>query len=288
MALRKGHQRRYDGRKRDPEHSEADGSSLWELSPLLMHFHPSVALFASRLITHESMPAKPDLAQNTLMHFLDRFVYRNPKQQSITTRRGPSIMQPIGSTNVDHIAIAERSGLQQPVNSESFMNLSDDKIKPDEVFFHKYFSAISNGKRTKEKKAKKVKATLDSDDEDGDEDEIWKALVKSKPELDEAEDSDMSLEMDDLEYEPGPDDRHSDLDLDDDGGDAGFNDALGLGSDDDALVDSGSEVEILNNSTDEEGVPLNRAGKVDKKKRRKKLKSLPTFASADDYASMLN
>lgn len=290
MALRKGHQGRYDGRKRDPEFSGADGSGLWELSPLLTHFHPSVALFASRLMTHESMPPKPDLAQNTLMHFLDRFVYRNPKQQSATTRRGPSIMQPIGSIKLDHITIARQTGLQPPVNSESYTDLSDDKIKPDEVFFHKYFSATSKGRKMKEKKVKKPKDTQGSDDGDGNEDEIWKALVNSKPELDEAEDSDMSLGIDDPDSELGSDDGQFDLDLDNDDGDVEINDALGLGNDDDdddALVDSDSEVEASSDSEEARNTPLGRVEKGDKKKRRKKLKSLPTFASADDYAVML-
>ena len=88
----------YDGRKRDPGHAAADTSCLWELLPLQTHFHPSVHLFASRLLHSEPMAAKPDPTLHTLMHFLDRFVYRNPKSKTGTTH-GSSIMQPLAGTS---------------------------------------------------------------------------------------------------------------------------------------------------------------------------------------------
>ena len=296
MALPKDIEGQYDGKKRDPEFSNADRSSLWEISPLLMHFHPSVALFASRLLSHEPMPPKPDLAQNTLMHFLDRFVYRNPKQAS-TAPRGPSIMQPIASGNIHRIIVSERSGMQQPVNSESFTNLTDDKIKPDEVFFHRYFNADTKGQRArKEKLAKKRNATNDRGDEDGDEEEIWKALVSSKPELDEAEDIDVSLGMNDSNSELGFDGEDLAANSGEDEDDIAFNDIPGVGDGNDSLIGSESDVEFSGKEGQgrESGMEVNkvetpmRSSPDVKKKRRKKLKSLPTFASVEDYAAMLD
>src|SRR5438045_1081143 len=34
----------YDAKKRDPLYANAESSSLWELSPLLQHYHPTVQL----------------------------------------------------------------------------------------------------------------------------------------------------------------------------------------------------------------------------------------------------
>ena len=260
MALRKDREDQYDGRKRDPEYCNADKSSLWELSPLITHFHPSVALFASRLLHHEPMPPKPDLEQNTLMHFLDRFVYRNPKQSG-TQRRGPSVMQPVVGTTADHISISERSGLQHPVNSSSFGDISVDKIKPDEVFFHKYFSATSKGRKPKkEKQVKKRRDVDDSDDEGGeDEDEVWKALVNSRPELDEAEDSDgeeMDLDGFGSDGDSGEEEGFSDASFggDEDGdADSAFDDAFGISNDDEAVAGSTSKVDMASDEDMEVG-----------------------------------
>ncbi|KAL9000060.1 MAG: hypothetical protein Q9188_005753, partial [Gyalolechia gomerana] len=145
----------YDGRKRDPEHSDADKSCLWEILPFLTHYHPSVSLFATRLLTHAPLPPKPDLASHTLIHFLDRFVYRNPK--TTTPARGASIMQPLSSspafdtTNNNKSALLSsapsfKDRIKDPVNSEAFWKLEKDKVAADEVFFHKYFSAVGKGR----------------------------------------------------------------------------------------------------------------------------------------------
>ena len=298
MALRKDRKDQYDGRKRDPEYSNADKSSLWELSPLITHFHPSVALFASRLLHHEPMPPKPDLEQNTLMHFLDRFVYRNPKQSG-TQRRGPSVMQPVVGTTTDHISISERSGIQQPVNSSSFGDISVDNIKPDEVFFHKYFSATSKGRKPKKEKQIKRRKDIDDSGDEGidDEDEVWKALVNSRPELDEAEDSDgheMDLDEFGSEGDSGEEEGFSDASLgeDDDGdADTAFDDAFGISDDDEEIVGTASDVDMrserisrVDGDKDENST---KGRNAERKKQRKKLKSLPTFASADEYAKMI-
>ncbi|KAL9028943.1 MAG: hypothetical protein Q9196_002749, partial [Gyalolechia fulgens] len=97
------------------------------------------------------MPPKPDLASHTLIHFLDRFVYRNPK--TTTSARGASIMQPLTSSSAfdapNHqnklllsSAPSFKERVKQPVNSEAFRKQEADKVAADEVFFHKYFSAV--------------------------------------------------------------------------------------------------------------------------------------------------
>src|SRR5579859_4065950 len=168
----------YDPRKRDPLYANAENSSLWELSPLLTHFHPTVQLYAQNLIHAQPNTAKPDLALHTVKHFLDRFVYRNPKQKSVT--KGASIMQPLPGTDTNLIlGIKGLAKTEKAVNSEEWWRQQTDKIKPDEIFFHRFFV----GKEESEVKAlgKKRKRSGDDDSELG-EDEIWEALVKSSRE----------------------------------------------------------------------------------------------------------
>ncbi len=61
----------YDPRKREPEYCGAAGSCIWELLPLLSHYHPSVSLHARQLLEGAQITATADLSLNTLSHFLD-------------------------------------------------------------------------------------------------------------------------------------------------------------------------------------------------------------------------
>ncbi|MGH0126400.1 UNVERIFIED_CONTAM: hypothetical protein FKN15_030264 [Acipenser sinensis] len=71
----------YDPMHRNPLYCGADSTSLWELKKLSEHFHPSVALFARTVLQGDFIQYTGDPLQDfTLMRFLDRFVYRNPKQ----------------------------------------------------------------------------------------------------------------------------------------------------------------------------------------------------------------
>ena len=288
---------KYDGRKRDPEYSNADKSCLWELTPLLMHYHPSVSLFATRLMTHCPMPPKPDLSLNTLIHFLDRFVYRNPKSVSTAKARGASIMQPLAGSESNALLVSRYSNKErarQPVNSEAFWRQESDKVGADEVFFHKYFSTLGRGReKAKKKKESRRKGEDDGSESEADEEEIWKALVESRPEVeggsdggfdDDDGDVDLGSEME----EGGADEGEGDLALEDEDDD----------DDDGALFDSEDEVPSdLERAFEKEVVqegkrkhaaaPAVELGEKRSKKRRR-LKNLPTFASAEDYAKMLD
>ena len=292
--------RQYDGRKRDPEHSNADYSCLWELTPFLQHYHPSVSLFASRLLTHDPMPPKPDLSLNTLIHFLDRFVYRNPKTTIVS--KGASIMQPMASGDSSALLVSAYSNKgrnRQPVNSEAFWKQESGKVGADEVFFHKYFNALGQGKeKVRKKKADKKRRDGEDSESEGDEDEIWKALVDSRPELDEGsdggvfgeDDSESEMEVLGDEDEGLGDGEGEDLDdvqlsdgsfdLDDDD-----KEAL-LDSDEDAPLEGGDLEDKLQLSKSKR--PTTPEAHEGRGAKRRRLKNLPTFASADDYAKMLD
>jgi len=167
----------YDFRKRDPLFAQAEESSLWELSPLLSHYHPTVQLYAENLLNAKPNIAKPDLALHSIKHFLDRFVYRNPKTKAAP--RGSSIMQPLPGTDTSLVLdIRGHAKTEMAVNSEEWRRQQIDKIKPDEIFFHKYFVAKEEG----EVKAFGKKRKRATEDTELDEDEIWEALVRSSKE----------------------------------------------------------------------------------------------------------
>lgn len=324
----------YDTRKRDPLYANADTSSLWELSPLLLHYHPTVQLYAENLLHAQPNTEKPDLALHSVKHFLDRFVYRNPKTKPVT--KGASIMQPLPGTDTSLIlGVKAHAKTEMAVNSEEWWKQQIDKIKPDEIFFHRYFVA----KEEREIKSLGKKRKRGGEDEDEmDEDEIWEALVKSSKEeggigdvdvdvddgdesvgwSDEEPDGDMVDEMNEEAY-----DSESDEDMDEDvdkeiGGGEGdvnafFDDEAEEVEDDDEEIDEMSEGEsrsgeVSSEESDESGdtdgrfefgdspsdimdsdeeIPIpTQQTNADRSKKRK-LKSLPTFASVEDYADLL-
>ena len=290
---------KYHGRKRDPKYSNAERSSLWELTPFLHHYHPSVALFATRLVTHNEMPPKPDLSLNTLIHFLDRFVYRNPRARNAP--KGSSIMQPMagGDSSALLLSAYSKSTNRQPVNSEAFWKQGTEQVNADEVFFHKYFRTLGKDKEKASKKQTERKVDADESGNESDEDDIWKALVESRPELEEGSDrgfgdEDIESDMQDNEDE----DHNSNLagkdEIDIGGLAEGAESLLDLDNEDDeAFLDSDDEMPSdLGEALDKEVGPskLESVAGPEMEKRgskRRRLKSLPTFASADDYAKML-
>ncbi|KAI9677086.1 MAG: hypothetical protein M1817_006925 [Caeruleum heppii] len=287
-------EKRYDGRKRDPEHSNADKSCLWELIPLIAHYHPSVTLFATRLLQNDTMPPKPDLSTHTLIHFLDRFVYRNAKASS--SQRGISIMQPLTGDQKGGILLSsgDNRKTQAPVNVEGFWRQKTEDVAVEEAFFHQYFNQVGKGRAAAEKHKKKQAKSKqdgqesDEDDDDDDEDEIWQALVQSRPEV-EGSEGDSDVDLDDLGSED-EDGLEEALEEADEGGSAGS-----LSSDAEPGFDFDSEEDALLASEDE--VDGNLPGGLDAgmassaattSKKRRKLKHLPTFASVEDYAGMMD
>lgn len=260
------------------------------------------------------MSGKPDLSLHTLIHFLDRFIYRAPKAS--TTTRGGSIMQPLaGSDAADRLVSVGKDRQYAPVNSEAFWKKKSDEVAAEDVFFHEYFNRLG---KDKEKKEKKSKDPAERDEEGEDEDEIWQALVNSKPEV-EGKESDDDLDMDDLESAYDDDE---DGDAEEGEGDEGviFNDESDEEMEDDVDADEGPEPPAKSTAkkprdeepsdedddfnmdvSDEEAfvgsdeeLPVDMGDKDDVKddakserKKRRKLKHLPTFASADDYAALL-
>lgn len=256
------------------------------------------------------------------MHFLDRFAYRNPRANAAAPR-GTSLMQPaLGATGVAGTLLGASvvpPAAAQPLNSEAFWSRRAADVAADEVFFHRYFAETAP-RRAAAKKAKKDKSGdggsdvgLDDVDDEGEapgEDEIWKALVGSRPELDvgseddeDDDEDDLSMESDEKDDDDGDGDEES---VDIEGSDddlAGLLESEEGGQDEDEDEQSGAlhldddAGSALFSSEDEaaatpaavpslEDVQARRRGDKREPRKRRKL-NLPTFASADDYAKLL-
>lgn len=235
----------YDSRKRDPNYANAHKSLLWEVSNFINHYHPTVSIYAQSLLDGKSQD-KPDLGLYTLSHFLDRFVYRNAKNKPTT--KGSSIMQPLGGAHTGSLLVRSTnvSDNSVPVNTEDWLSKKSQDIRPDEAFFHQYFTT----KASKIKSADSKSAQNGEDDEDElDDNEVWDALVKSRPEVeddsdddsvgfDEEDFSEMSEGDDGDEDEDGDDD--NDNDVDDDGSDQQFDqESENFGQDNNVSIDEG-------------------------------------------------
>ena len=289
----------YDPRKRDPEHSNAEKSCLWEILPLLRHFHPAVSISAERLLEHKPIPGKPDLSLNTLIHFLDKFVYRNAKANT-TSLRGSSIMQPLSGGDASGLLVPGRhaTSAKSSVNTEAFWRLKAEDVAAEDAFFHDYFHRVGKDKMASRKKNREDagKGPLEEDEED--EEEVWKALVDSRPEV-EGDEDEVGFDEDDL------DDMDSDELDDEDGegvdvesdedeemaeaeGDAGVDEELEAMSGLDELEDDDDEISASEVEEEPAVVDAAKEARDAKKNKRRKLKGMPTFASADDYAAMLD
>lgn len=175
------------------------------------------------------------------------------------------------------------------VNTAAFWNKKIEDVAADDVFFHEYFQTV--GKEAKESKARASKAAQDADGQEGDEEddaenEVWKALVSTQPDIEGGDDSDdmgFDLDEDDMASLDGSSPALS-LEDDSDGG------VSIEGDDDDDLDENADEID----GDDDDLVPFGDDESEEEKPkgsknnaRRKMLKSLPMFASVDDYAEML-
>lgn len=258
------------------------------------HFHPSVSVFAAALLDKGNKMPKPDLDSHSLIRFLDKFVYRNPKASDTT--RGVSIMQPL-KANKDSGDIwlgsrgASTAGTQ--VNTAAFWNKKARDVAAEDVFFHEYFQHVPKEPKTKRKAASAEEPAEGEDDEQ--EDEIWKALVDAQPDIDDGG-SEEGFDLDDEDM-ASVGDSEPELSLGEES-DGGVSIERDDGDEDDAMDDDeGDELDGLVQFEDEEedddddvkGEKTDARSEKNKKEksRRKMLRGLPTFASVDDYAEML-
>jgi ribosome biogenesis protein MAK21 len=198
-------------------------------------------------------------------------------------------MQPLAVSEPNGLLSVTPAGQQStPVNTENFKAQKEENVAAEDVFFHKYFNSLGKEKSQRKAKSHQDAGTGTSAADEG-ESEIWKAIVESAPDLEGVDDWDDDIEMEDLEsdFERSMDDLGADSDEDDEDTERmerSSSDGLG-----DGLMMLGED------ASDDEGLVLASMGPSEptkptkpNKERRKKIKGLPTFASASDYARILD
>lgn len=146
----------YDPFNFNPLKSGASNSPIIELVALSEHFHPSVALFSRNIIEGKTINYSGDpLEDLTLIRFLDRYVFKNPKklEEKKVTSNGPLAVR----------AKYTPKGIRAiPVDSQAYLNEKEERIPVDELFLYRYL----NKKHEIKSFVKKEKG--DDDDSDND------------------------------------------------------------------------------------------------------------------------
>ncbi|CAM9883393.1 unnamed protein product [Lampetra fluviatilis] len=153
----------YDPAHRNPLYCSADKASLWELRLLANHYHPSAALFANTILQGECVSYTSDPLQDfTLMRFLDRFVYRNPKQQ-----RGEEMLPSVSVMKPKQKRFLAQDIRNLPVNSKAYLELDESRVPVDELFFYRFFKQREAERGPKRQRQEEDNESIDdvSDDE---------------------------------------------------------------------------------------------------------------------------
>ncbi|XP_053158809.1 CCAAT/enhancer-binding protein zeta isoform X2 [Hemicordylus capensis] len=292
----------YDPFHRNPSYCGADRTSFWELKKLSEHFHPSVALFAKTILEGNYIEYSGDPLQDfTLMRFLDRFVYRNPKAHKGKENTSSVVMQPKKKQSL-------RDVRNLAVNSKEFLAQDESRIPVDEIFFHRFYK-----KWDMEKQKRKLVGDAESV-EDVDDDEFERALdsfeqdsyydtidkddlnfagnIKSKTgkksQTDEVdlEDSDEFDDLDDEEVSLGSMDRDFGEELDEEGGT--FMDV----ADDNNSPDENEEDEVkpVNSKKGKRKKEMDFAGSIkgSKDSKKRKLGDTGMLAAAEEFGYLLD
>ncbi|XP_049882086.1 CCAAT/enhancer-binding protein zeta isoform X2 [Pectinophora gossypiella] len=288
----------YNPLARNPSFAGAHCSAYLELLPLSQHFHPTVKLFAERLLSDQLIQYSGDpLKDFSGIRFLDRFVFKNPKKRTEREEDG-EVKRVKGS----HPKFAVRKnymakGLKSlPVNSASYLNEDAQKIPVDEKFLYDFLQ--------------KRREVNGSDDDDSDNDSVTSedfekyldSVTGSREAAESDEELDYLAEMEatkqkrpkktaDDEDDENDDDDAADL-SDEEDADGGSDGELNISGDEDEPQLSGDEDELLLEDSDDEEDQIDIPGKKNAKGKMKlKLKGTDDlgslFASAEEFSTLL-
>ncbi|XP_076236757.1 nucleolar complex protein 1 isoform X2 [Calliopsis andreniformis] len=298
IKLEPDQQKGYDPFYRNPLYAGITKGLHTELLTLSKHYHPSVALFASTILEGKPIAYTGDpLEDLSLMRFLDRYVFKNPKKledKKVQKKNDP---------------LAQRSGYTPrgvkciPVDSVSYLNEKEERIPVDELFLYRYLKKrkefkhetkneddddiesvnseefdsmldrLTDGKdfedldiaadiQTKPKKKKDIE-----EDEDLDEVRSEESNDFNDSEAELNENNDMDEEFQDLS--------DIDLDVDDDMSDIDFNED----TDDENITDDKPNMKNKETKLKDQG----------KNKKQKNMKNVDSnlFVAAEKFAEML-
>ncbi|XP_076272674.1 nucleolar complex protein 1 [Rhynchophorus ferrugineus] len=286
---------KYNPLARNPLYGGGNFLAYNELLLSQNYFHPTIALFAGKILKGESIDYTGDpLKDFTLIRFLDRFVFKNPKTLEDKNGAHPTFgkrkfYKPKGVKTI-------------PVNSKSYLNEKEQNIPVDEMFLYSYLQRKYRNRDFKEAddnsdlesvQSEEFEDMLDKmtgvQDEGSDEDidymgDIGDSL-KKKPEkgkkrknADDEEESADEVSNEESDFE------------DDDGVEGESEDDLEANEEDLDLMDDLSDnddedIEFLSDS--EDGDKSDKKNKKSIKKKGNKDDISALFASAEEFASLL-
>ncbi|XP_045507814.1 CCAAT/enhancer-binding protein zeta [Colias croceus] len=278
----------YNPMARNPAFSGASCSVYFELLPLADHFHPTVKMFAEKLLNNQIIQYSGDpLKDFSGIRFLDRFVFKNPKQRADAHEEGQ-----LKKVKGSHPKFAVRKnylakGIKSvPVNSASYLNEDISRIPVDEKFLYEFLQ--------------KRRTTSNSDDE-SDNDSVTSEDFEQyldtvtgtkKEESDEELDFLADVQATKQTKPKKKGDESSDDEMggdDDDDKDDGSDGELDISGDDDEPQLSGEDDELQLEGSDDEDI-IDVPGKKSKNKKFKlkggdDISSL--FASAEEFSTLL-
>ncbi|XP_015115326.1 CCAAT/enhancer-binding protein zeta [Diachasma alloeum] len=149
----------YDPFSMNPLRSGAVKAPPVELTSLYSHFHPSVSLFSSKMIEGKAIDYTGDpLEDLTLIRFLDRYVFKNPKKLGA---------KKVSKTN-DPLAVRGHytpRGLRTlPVDSAAYLNEKEERIPVDELFLYRYLKRKNEARGVKEEEDVSDNASVNSEE----------------------------------------------------------------------------------------------------------------------------
>ncbi|XP_069787062.1 CCAAT/enhancer-binding protein zeta [Narcine bancroftii] len=246
--------RTYDPLHRNPLSCGADQDGLWELKKLSEHFHPSVALFATTILQGSHIQYSGDPLQDfTSMRFLDRFVYRNPKQHKGKGNTDSIVMQPKHNFLLNN-------PYKLPVNSQKFIEQEESQIPVDEIFFHRYYKKLDASQKNRR---------FHKGQEDVDDDEFEQVLDSIEGEkYFETIDDDLDFASNMKPKSSKEVDKQFNSDLDDE------EVTLGSLDEEDFDEDVGEDGGVFMNYSDDEEIDSTAAMKKNKTVKRKKTEDL--------------
>ncbi|KAI8788116.1 CCAAT/enhancer-binding protein zeta [Biomphalaria glabrata] len=286
-----GHGSLYDPYVRNPLYTHAETECTAELHQLVRHYHPTVRLYSVMLMKGQPIHYDGDPVKDfTLARFLDRFVYKNPKKID-------------KAANVGYFRKSGPSGIRAvPVNSNEYLEIGEEDIPEDEKFFYRYF---------KERALRKQDEEEDDDNESIDDDEFDSYLDSFEKSVDKGDVDDLDLDFasdhkkdkkgvakedssEEEEYDEEDDDE--DLDLEDDELAAEFQQEMGeeidIEEDGHFSPDEDDELHALfhgdSKKKKRKTQPDDDFDLEEPKKKKKKTDTSDLFASAEQFAHLLD
>nr|XP_023028431.1 CCAAT/enhancer-binding protein zeta [Leptinotarsa decemlineata] len=134
---------KYNPFARNPLYGGGEFCAYTELRSLVNHFHPTVSLFAYNILNGERINYTGDpLKDFTLIRFLERFVFKNPRKVEEKPGKHPTfgkrkLYRPKGIKMI-------------PVKSANYVRENPENIPVDELFVHTYLQQKYQEKDTED------------------------------------------------------------------------------------------------------------------------------------------